>query len=116
MRLSHRLRAGLIALIAVRSARALRAAAYADSGTIWITEFKGGWVFGASVGRGTLSFHGKRYPLSVGGLSWGFVFGGSRTTLVGHRDQHQPAIGRRRGLWRRRCGRRGRGAEHARSC
>lgn len=82
MRLSHRFRAGLIALIAVVGA-SVSCPALADSGTIWITEFKGGWVFGASVGRGTLSFHGRHYPLSVGGLSWGFVFGGSRTTLSG---------------------------------
>lgn len=82
MRLSHRLRASLIALIAVAGA-SVASAAYADSGTIWLTEYKGGWVFGASVGHGTLNFHGKRYELSVGGMSWGFVFGGSRTTLSG---------------------------------
>ena len=82
MRLSHRLRASLIALIAVVGA-SVASAAYADSGTIWLTEYKGGWVFGASVGRGALNFHGKRYELSVGGMSWGLVFGGSRTTLSG---------------------------------
>ena len=82
MRLSHRFRAGFIALIAVVGA-SVSPAANADTGTISITEFKGGWIIGASAGRGTLSFHGRHYPLSVGGLSWGFVFGGSRTNLSG---------------------------------
>ena len=38
---------------------------------------------GASSGNGTLVFRGRRYPLSVGGLSAGLVFGGSGTTLHG---------------------------------
>jgi len=82
MRLSHRFRAGLIALIAVVGASA-SSAAYADSGTIWISEVKGGWFIGASGGSGTLTFHGRRYPLSIGGVSAGLVFGASHTTLSG---------------------------------
>jgi hypothetical protein len=31
----------------------------------------------------TLRFHGRRYPLSVGGLGYGLVFGGSKTVLRG---------------------------------
>ena len=38
---------------------------------------KGGWIIGASGGGGTLIFHGRRYPLSIGGLSAGLVFGAS---------------------------------------
>jgi hypothetical protein len=82
MRLSHRFRAGLIALIAVVGA-SVSSTAYADSGTIWISEVKGGWFIGASGGSGTLIFHGRRYPLSIGGVSAGLVFGASRTTLSG---------------------------------
>jgi len=59
-------------------------AAHAVSGTIWITELKGGWLVGASGGGGTLLFHGRRYPLSIGGLSAGLVFGASATRLYGH--------------------------------
>jgi hypothetical protein len=44
---------------------------------------KGGWFIGASGGSGTLVFHGRRYPLSIGGLSAGLVFGASKTDLVG---------------------------------
>jgi hypothetical protein len=82
MQLSQRLHAGLIALMAVVGA-GISCAAYADSGTIWISEVKGGWFIGASGGHGTLIFHGRRYPLSIGGLSAGLVFGASHTTLSG---------------------------------
>jgi hypothetical protein len=61
----------------------LSSAAYADSGTIRISVVKGGWIIGASGGSGTLTFHGRRYPLSVGGVSWGLVFGASQTYLSG---------------------------------
>ena len=75
-------RAVLIALFALTSMAAL-APARAESGTIMIRELKGGWFIGASGGNGTLVFRGRRYPLSVGGLSAGLVFGGSGTTLRG---------------------------------
>ena len=58
-------------------------AAYADSGTIRISVLKGGWFIGASGGSGTLTFHGRIYPLSIGGLSAGLVFGASQTYLIG---------------------------------
>jgi hypothetical protein len=78
----HRFRTGLVALIAVVGA-SLSSAAYADSGTIRISVLKGGWIIGASGGSGTLTFHGRRYPLSIGGLSAGFVFGASQSYLSG---------------------------------
>jgi hypothetical protein len=82
MRISKRFRTGLIALMALAAA-GVSSAAYADSGTIRISVIKGGWFIGASGGSGTLTFHGKRYPLSIGGLSAGLVFGASQTELVG---------------------------------
>jgi hypothetical protein len=82
MRLSNRFRATLVALTAVVGA-SLSSAARADSGTIYISEVKGGWFIGASGGSGTLVFHGRRYPLSIGGLSAGLVFGASHTTFSG---------------------------------
>lgn len=57
--------------------------ARADSGTVRISVLKGGWFIGASGGSGTLIFHGRRYPLSIGGLSAGLVFGASQTYLSG---------------------------------
>lgn len=82
MRFSSGFRAALVALFALGAA-GVSSAAYADSGTIWIREFKGGWFIGASGGSGMLTFHGRRYPLSIGGLSAGLVFGGSETRLYG---------------------------------
>jgi hypothetical protein len=82
MRFSSGFRAALVALFALGAA-GVSSAAYADSGTIWIREFKGDWFIGASGGSGMLTFHGRRYPLSIGGLSAGLVFGGSETRLYG---------------------------------
>jgi hypothetical protein len=82
MRISHRFRAGLIALIAVVGA-SVSSAAYADSGTIRISVLKGGWFIGGSGGSGTLTFHGRRYRLSIGGIDVGLVFGASQTYLSG---------------------------------
>jgi hypothetical protein len=82
MRLSHGIRAGLVALAAVVGAT-FSTAALADSGTIHIRIVKAGFVIGGSGGSGTLTFHGKRYPLSIGGLSYGFTFGASETNFRG---------------------------------
>jgi hypothetical protein len=73
----------LAAAIAVFASLLAGAPAYADSGTITLTIYKGGWFIGGEGGGGTLTFHGRRYPLSVGGASIGLVFGGSKTVLHG---------------------------------
>jgi hypothetical protein len=66
--------------------------ARADVGSITLVVFKGGWIIGGSAGHGTLNFHGRRYPLSVGGIDYGLVFGGSRTVLQGRvRNIRQPS-------------------------
>ena len=69
----------LLALIAVGAGSTARA----DSGTIRISVLKGGWFIGASGGSGILTFHGRQYPLSIGGLDFGLVFGASQTYLAG---------------------------------
>ena len=82
MRFSSGIRAGLIALMAIVGA-SFSSAAHADSGSIRINVLKGGWFIGASGGSGVLTFHGQHYPLSIGGLSAGLVFGASQTSLSG---------------------------------
>jgi hypothetical protein len=62
---------------------AVSSAAHADSGSVSLTIYKGGWIIGASGGGGALTFRGKRYPLSAGGIDYGLVFGGSKTVLTG---------------------------------
>ena len=76
-------RAALMALAVAFTTGALAGAARADSGSISFRVLKGGWVIGASGGSGTLVFHGQRFPISIGGLSYGFVFGASETFFHG---------------------------------
>jgi hypothetical protein len=83
MRFSSLFRAALIALAVASANAGLLAVAHADSGTIRFRVIKGGWFIGASGGSGTLFFHGRRYPISIGGLSAGLVFGASETYFHG---------------------------------
>lgn len=80
MKIRSALRGALTALVAMM---ALSTASLADSGTVTLTIYKAGWVIGGSGGTGVLDFHGRRYPLSTGGLDYGLVFGGSKTVLHG---------------------------------
>jgi hypothetical protein len=82
MKISSALRAALLALIAFAGAT-LSSAARADEGFVTLTIYKAGWIIGGSGGGGTLTFHGRTYPLSAGGLDYGLVFGGSKTVLRG---------------------------------
>lgn len=80
MKILSAIRMMLIALVAAVS---LPAASYAGSGSVTLTIYKAGWIIGGSGGSGTLHFRGRTYPLSVGGLDYGLVFGGSKTVLRG---------------------------------
>ena len=74
------LRVGLLAIAALFAAASV---ANADDGTISIRIFKAGFVIGGSAGSGVLTFQGRTYPLSIGGLSYGFTFGASETHFHG---------------------------------
>jgi hypothetical protein len=74
------IRATILALAAILASLA---SARADSGVVRISFIKAGWVIGGSVGSGTMTFQGRTYRLKVGGLSYGFTFGGSQTNLRG---------------------------------
>lgn len=80
MHLSSTVRAALIALVALVAGLS---SAQADSGTVQLTIYKGGWFIGGSAGGGSLNFRGRTYPLSAGGIDYGLVFGGSKTVLRG---------------------------------
>jgi len=82
MKMSSALRVALLALTAVAGSL-LSSASHADSGTVSLTIYKAGWIIGGSGGGGVLTFHGRSYPLSAGGLDYGLVFGGSKTVLHG---------------------------------
>jgi hypothetical protein len=70
-------------LIAIALLAATLNTANAGSGSISLTIYKAGWIIGGSAGGGTLFFRGRSYPLGVGGLDYGLVFGGSKTFLRG---------------------------------
>ncbi len=81
MRALSTFRAGLVAVLAL--AGVTFQSAQADEGGITFTIVKAGFVVGGSGGSGTLFFHGAAYPLSIGGLSYGFTFGASETRFRG---------------------------------
>jgi hypothetical protein len=58
-------------------------AAHADSGTIRFAVYKAGFFVGGSGGEGTLTFRGRKYSVSIGGISAGLVFGASKTYFRG---------------------------------
>ncbi|ESY55339.1 MULTISPECIES: hypothetical protein [unclassified Mesorhizobium] len=68
-----------IATVAVSAA----SAAHADSGTIRFAVYKAAFFVGGSGGEGTLTFHGRTYPISIGGVSGGLAFGVSKTYFRG---------------------------------
>ena len=78
---SDLLRGAFVALIVVLSVGLQ--SAHADPGGITLVVYKGGWIIGGSAGHGMLTFHGRNYPLAVGGIDYGLLFGGSRTVLYG---------------------------------
>lgn len=55
----------------------------APDGKIELTLYKAGLIAGGSGGNCTLTFKGKRHPVSVGGVSLGATIGASKGELVG---------------------------------
>jgi hypothetical protein len=80
MRLSSAIRAVLITLTMTVG---FGSAGNADGGRIRFNVVKAGFVVGGSGGSGTLLFHGRYYPLAIGGVSYGFTFGASATDFFG---------------------------------
>ncbi|MGH6789748.1 MAG: hypothetical protein ACRECC_08705 [Pseudolabrys sp.] len=76
------IRAASIALAALCGV-VFSSAALADGGGISFRVLKAGFIVGGSGGNGALTFHGRRYPLSIGGISYGFTFGASETRFHG---------------------------------
>ena len=61
------------------------------TGTVHIKIVKAGFIFGVGGGSGTLTYRGRTYPLSVGGVSVGTI-GVATTNLVGTAYHlHSPA-------------------------
>jgi hypothetical protein len=82
MRRSSKFYAAVIACLALACV-ILSVPASADGGSIRFRVIKAGFVVGGSGGSGTLTFHGQRYRLGIGGISYGFTFGASETWFSG---------------------------------
>ncbi|TIU31058.1 MAG: hypothetical protein E5W38_17240, partial [Mesorhizobium sp.] len=78
MKISSRFRSVAVAAIAAACV-GFAGAAHADSGTIRFAVYKAAFFIGGSGGEGTLTFHGRNYPISIGGISGGLAFGASKT-------------------------------------
>lgn len=76
---------GLASLLLLPAAAgtALASAAAGNSGRISFRLTRAGFIFGVGGGNGTLTFNGKRYPLSIGGISLGATIGIASADFVG---------------------------------
>ena len=72
-----------VAAAALFAGLGISSAAQAGTCGISFSVLKAGWVIGGSGGRGVLRCPGRTYPISIGGISAGFVFGASETRFDG---------------------------------
>ena len=79
---STRLRATLAATVMLAGI-GLSSTAQAETCSISFTVIKAGWVVGGSGGSGALRCGGRTYQFSIGGLSYGVMFGASETRFTG---------------------------------
>jgi hypothetical protein len=84
---SFRIRTAAIALAAIAGI-GLPSAAQAETCSISFTVLKAGWVIGGTGGSGALRCRGRTYPITIGGLSWGIMFGASETRFSGTATFH----------------------------
>ena len=71
--------AGAVLLTAIGFASAARA----DTCSISFTVIKAGFVVGGQGGSGSMRCGNRSYPISIGGLSYGFMIGASETRFRG---------------------------------
>src|SRR3954447_14981150 len=72
-----------VALLGLLASVAMTTTSRADTGAIAVVFTKGGFIIGVGGGQGVLTFHGKRYPFTVSGMSVGFTIGASTSKFVG---------------------------------
>ena len=83
-------RTGVAATAAAFMLLAASAPSHADTGAVRLKIVKAGFIVGVGGGSGVLRFHGRSYPLKVGGISIGTI-GAAGADLVGRAyNLHQP--------------------------
>ena len=75
--------------------------ARADEGFVTLTVYKAGWIIGGSGGGGVLTFRGRSYGLTTGGLDYGASCSVARkrscadvSTISGGRPMSQASMAR----------------------
>lgn len=82
-RLIRSLTLPLMLAVALSGFSAFAVAEDKPSGSIKFEVYKAGLIVGVSGGSGTLTYKGKSYPLSIGGISLGATIGVSKAEFVG---------------------------------
>ncbi len=77
------LRSALLTASLALAGVATTSAAMADTARLNFTIYKAGFIVGVSGGKGTVTFHGKTYPIKIGGVSLGATIGASKAQMVG---------------------------------
>jgi hypothetical protein len=80
--ISRAIKCGAGVLLAALMLFAVTVPSQAETGRVRLQITKAGFIIGVGGGTGTLTFHGRSYPLSVGGLSVG-TLGAASADLVG---------------------------------
>ena len=73
-------------LTAILATGAIHTSVFAEgkpSAKIQFDVYKAGFIVGVSGGSGTLTYKGKEYPISIGGVSLGATIGVSKAEFVG---------------------------------
>jgi hypothetical protein len=84
-------RRGLILSGAGLAAGSMVTEAEATTGSVALRIVSAGFIFGVTGGSGTLTFGGRQYPLSIGGISAGATIGASGADLIGTASRmHNP--------------------------
>ena len=81
--MSHSAIRAVFAAATLLAGLTVTSAAQAGTCGISFSVLKAGWVVGGSGGRGVLRCPGRNYPITIGGISAGFVFGASETRFHG---------------------------------
>ena len=82
--LNQRLYGVGLSMILVASAAVMPAVAQdAPAGQVQFEVYKAGFIVGVSGGKGTLTFEGEDYPLSIGGVILGATVSLSKADFVG---------------------------------
>jgi hypothetical protein len=85
-------RRGLIVSGAALATGSIVTTAEAATGSVSLHIASAGFIIGVAGGSGSLTFRGRRYPLSVGGISAGATIGVAGTDLVGTASNlHDPS-------------------------